>query len=58
MFIIYPQAGKWNLITRDSNVAPLIDNENTATFIHANKFLAVFATKQEALECAFDSTLH
>lgn len=56
-FLVYPQAGKWNVISADSEKFPLLDHNNVAVFIHANRFIAVFDTKQEALECVFDSGL-
>jgi uncharacterized UPF0160 family protein len=56
-FLVYPQAGKWNVISADSEKFPLLDYNNAAVFIHVNRFIAVFNSKQEALECAFDSGL-
>ena len=52
MFLVYPQAGKWNVITRDSSVAPLVDGKGKAEFVHANKFLAVFNDRADAIQCA------
>lgn len=56
MFLVYPQAGKWNVITRDSSIAPLVDS-GKADFMHANKFLAVFKTKLDATSCAKRSSI-
>ncbi len=56
MFLVYPQAGKWNLLTRDSVNHHLVSigKEN---FIHSNKFLAVFDNKEDAIACARVSSI-
>jgi hypothetical protein len=51
MFLVYPQAGKWNLITRDSNYAPIVDSHLKAEFVHANRFIAVFNNRADAIQC-------
>lgn len=56
MFLVYPQDGKWNIITRDSATAPLADSP-MADFMHANKFLAVFSDKKDAMNCAHRSAI-
>ena len=56
MFLVYPQAGKWNVITRDSATAPLAESA-MADFMHANKFLAVFSNKKDAINCACRSNI-
>lgn len=56
IFLVYPQAGKWNVITRDSVTAPLADSV-MADFMHTNKFLAVFSNKKDAMNCAHRSSI-
>jgi hypothetical protein len=51
MFLVYPQDGKYNLITRDSSIAHLVST-GKESFIHANKFLAVFEFETDAIHCA------
>jgi len=56
MFLVYPQKDNWNVITRDSATAPLVDSVK-ATFMHANRFLAVFKNKKDATDCAKRSSI-
>jgi uncharacterized UPF0160 family protein len=50
-FLVYPYDNKWNLLTISSENFPLISTKKE-TFLHANKFLAVFNSKEDAIEAA------
>lgn len=50
-FLVYPHDGKWNLLTISSEEFPLCSN-GKETFMHANKFLAVFNNREDAISCA------
>lgn len=48
-YIVYPLDGKWNVLTINSELHPLVAN-GKETFIHAGKFLAVYENKQDAID--------
>lgn len=50
-FLVYPHDGKWNLLSISSDQFPLASN-GKETFMHANKFLAVFDSREDAISCA------
>ena len=49
--LIFPNEGKWTLISANSDHFPIWAT-GKELFIHSNKFLAVFETKADAIECA------
>lgn len=49
--LIYPNAGKYNLLSINSEDFPLVST-GKEEFMHKNKFLAVFTTKEDAISCA------
>lgn len=53
-FLVYPNAGKWNVLSIDSKNHPLVAT-GQEEFIHANKFIAVFQYKTDAIACAIQS---
>jgi uncharacterized UPF0160 family protein len=53
-FLVYPNNGKYNVISVDSVKHPVISN-GREEFLHNSKFLAVFKTEQDALDCALKS---
>lgn len=54
VFLITPgrEAGTWNVISRDSQAYPILKGTETAGFVHAAKFMAVFASIDDAKVCA------
>ena len=50
-FLVYPNDGKWNVLSINSEHFPLMST-GKETFMHANKFLGVFTTKEDAISCA------
>jgi hypothetical protein len=50
-FLVYPNEGMFTLISRNSEEFPILST-GREKFIHANKFLAVFANKKDAIDCA------
>lgn len=48
--LIYPNAGKWTVISANSEEFPL-HSTGKESFMHANKFLAVFDSKEDAIAC-------
>lgn len=51
MFLIYPNKGKYNVLSRDSALYPIYPSENQE-FLHNERFLAVFPTREDAERCA------
>jgi hypothetical protein len=54
-FLIYPNDGKWTLLSIDSSVYP-IKNIGKHEFLHQGRFIAVFVDKNDAIDCAVAST--
>ena len=54
-FLVYPHDGKYNLISSNSDHFPLMST-GRESFMHANRFLAVFDNKEDAIICAQRST--
>lgn len=50
-FLIYPHEGKWNLLSINSTDFP-IHSTGKEEFIHQGRFIAVFSTKEDAIESA------
>lgn len=50
-YLVYPNAGKWNVLSIDSSKYPLCDT-GKQEFLHTGKFIAVFSNKKDAVECA------
>jgi len=50
-FLVYPHDGKWNVLTINSEEFPLVST-GKETFMHANRFLGVFTTREDAISCA------
>jgi len=48
-YMVYPLDGKWNVLTINSELYPLVAN-GKETFIHAGKFLAVYENIQDAID--------
>lgn len=55
-YLIYPNSGKCNLLSKDSVLYP-IKATGEEEFIHNAKFLAVFSSKEKAIDCALTSVL-
>lgn len=55
--LVYPNKGKWNLLSVNSEIFPIISN-GKESFIHANKFLAVFDSKKDAVDAAQRTALN
>ena len=51
MFLIYPNNGKWNLLSIDSEDFPIVSN-GAHEFLHNEKFIAVFPKKEDAIASA------
>lgn len=51
MFLIYPNSGKWNLLSIDSEDFPIVSN-GAHEFLHNGKFIAVYADKEDAIASA------
>jgi hypothetical protein len=57
-FLIFPdKGGVWKLVSKDSILYP-IESEGGHTFIHINKFIAVFPKKIDAIKAAINSVNH
>lgn len=50
-FLIYPNDGKWNLLSINSECFPIIST-GKEEFIHNGKFIAVFRDKDDAIQSA------
>jgi uncharacterized UPF0160 family protein len=50
-FLIVPEKGDWKLLSKDSNLYPIVPN-GKEKFIHAGKFIAIFPTKEDAIHSA------
>jgi len=57
MFLIYPNAGNWTVLTRESEAFPLI-RTGKEQFMHVNRFIATYKTKDDAIQCAQMSALN
>ena len=51
MYLIYPNKGKFNLLSKDSKDFPICSSGDEE-FLHNAKFLAVFSSKEDAIRCA------
>lgn len=51
IYLIYPNDGKWTVLTRSSHDFPVWDT-GKADFIHQGRFIAVFSDKEDAIQCA------
>ena len=50
-FLVYPKDGKYNVLSIDSEKHPLVST-GKEEFLHKGKFIAVFASANDAIECA------
>ena len=51
MYIVYPNKDKYNVLSRDSITFPIFST-GKEEFLHNGRFLAVFASKEDAIACA------
>ena len=57
MFLIYPNAGKWTVLTRESEAFPLVKT-GKEEFMHVNRFIATYKTKDDAIQCGQMSAIN